>query len=44
MTATALALGNWITRKLGGLTGDTYGAIAEITELAGLLTFILLHF
>ena len=44
MTITTLVLGTWITRKLGGLTGDTYGAIAEITEIVGLLAFILLHF
>jgi adenosylcobinamide-GDP ribazoletransferase len=44
VTLTALALGVWITRKLGGLTGDTYGAIAEVAEIAGLLAFILLHF
>jgi adenosylcobinamide-GDP ribazoletransferase len=44
MTLTALALGAWITRQLGGLTGDTYGAIAESAEIAGLLTFLLLHF
>ena len=44
MTATALALGAWMSKKLGGLTGDTYGAIAEITEIVGLLAFILLHF
>ncbi|HVU70177.1 MAG TPA: adenosylcobinamide-GDP ribazoletransferase [Ktedonobacteraceae bacterium] len=44
MTLTALALGAWITRQLGGLTGDTYGAIAESAEIVGLLTFLLLHF
>ncbi len=44
VTLTALALGAWMTRKLGGLTGDTYGAIAEVAEIAGLLAFILLHF
>jgi adenosylcobinamide-GDP ribazoletransferase len=44
VTLTALGLGTWISRKLGGLTGDTYGAIAEIAEIAGLLVFVLLHF
>lgn len=44
ITATALALGSWATRSLGGLTGDTYGAIAEIAEIVGLLAFVLLHF
>ena len=27
----------WLTRKLGGLTGDTYGACIELAELAALL-------
>lgn len=44
ITVVALALGAWISRKLGGLTGDTYGAIAEVAEIAGLLAFLLLHF
>lgn len=44
ITFTALSLGAWITRQLGGLTGDTYGAIAEITEIIGLLVCVLLHF
>lgn len=44
ITAAALVLGAWISRKLGGLTGDTYGAIAEVAEIAGLLAFVLLHF
>ncbi len=42
-TGTALGLGTWITRRLGGLTGDTCGAIAEIAEIVGLLTFVFLH-
>lgn len=29
-----LLLANWLTAKLGGLTGDCYGAIAETSELA----------
>jgi len=29
-------LGVWWTRMLGGLTGDTYGALCEITETATL--------
>jgi adenosylcobinamide-GDP ribazoletransferase len=36
-----LVLGYSITRSIGGLTGDTYGAIAEITEVAALLAMIL---
>lgn len=44
ITLTALLLGAWVTRTLGGLTGDTYGAIAEIAEIVGLLACVLLHF
>lgn len=42
-TLTAIALGSWITRRIGGLTGDTYGAIAEITEVILLLLLLLLR-
>jgi adenosylcobinamide-GDP ribazoletransferase len=41
-TLLALALGAWVTRILGGLTGDIYGAIAEITEVVLLLLLVLL--
>src|SRR6266566_2781422 len=41
-TLLALALGAWVTRILGGLTGDIYGAIAEITEAILLLLLVLL--
>ncbi len=27
-----LILGRWLTRQLGGLTGDGYGAVAVLTE------------
>ncbi len=40
---TALVLGCWITRRIGGLTGDTYGAIAEITEVVALFLLLLLR-
>lgn len=36
-------ISEYITTLLGGLTGDTYGAIAEISEVVLLLLFILLH-
>jgi adenosylcobinamide-GDP ribazoletransferase len=41
--AIALAVGYWLYRRLGGHTGDTYGAVVEITEtllliIAGVLT------
>ena len=40
-TLLALALGACVTRSLGGLTGDIYGAIAEITEVILLLLLVL---
>ena len=33
----SLALGRWITRLLGGMTGDTYGAVNEVAEVIVLL-------
>jgi len=39
-----LALGTWIARMLGGLTGDSYGAIGEIIEVVCLLAFVILRF
>lgn len=30
----------YVKEKLGGLTGDVYGAIVELTQIAALLTFI----
>ena len=35
--AVAFAVAQWIQARLGGLTGDTYGAICELVEVAGLL-------
>jgi adenosylcobinamide-GDP ribazoletransferase len=37
----ALAAGRYISRRLGGLTGDAYGAITELAELVVLATFLL---
>jgi adenosylcobinamide-GDP ribazoletransferase len=34
----ALAFGAWLDRRLGGLTGDVYGAAIELAELAVLVT------
>jgi len=34
-------IGAWATRRLGGLTGDIYGAICEVTELACLVILTL---
>ncbi len=40
--AMSLGLGRWITGMLGGMTGDTYGAVNEVAEVAVLLTGIAL--
>jgi adenosylcobinamide-GDP ribazoletransferase len=37
-TAVLLA-GRWVAGRLGGLSGDTYGAICEITETGVLVAF-----
>ncbi len=42
-TLSALLLGLWGTRRIGGLTGDTYGAIEEITEVVALLLLVVLR-
>lgn len=39
----AFLLGLWVTRSLGGLTGDIYGAIVEVCEVVALLLLILAH-
>lgn len=31
--------GRWLANRLGGLTGDTYGALSELAELAALACF-----
>lgn len=41
-TLWGLLLANWLTAKLGGLTGDCYGAIAETSELAVFFLLVLL--
>jgi adenosylcobinamide-GDP ribazoletransferase len=40
----AVAIAAWISRLLGGLTGDVYGAIIEITEVVALLLFVAIRF
>ena len=41
----ALAMGRWVTGLLGGMTGDTYGAVNEVGEVVVLLGgIILFHF
>ena len=39
----ALAIGLWITKGIGWLTGDSYGAIDEVAEVVMLLSLIMLH-
>ncbi|MCR5440462.1 MAG: adenosylcobinamide-GDP ribazoletransferase [Selenomonas sp.] len=36
----AWLLGAWLTNKLGGLTGDTYGAVETLTETMVLVVFL----
>jgi adenosylcobinamide-GDP ribazoletransferase len=43
VTMVALVLGFWITRSIGGLTGDSYGAIAEVVEVLALLVVVLVR-
>jgi adenosylcobinamide-GDP ribazoletransferase len=40
MLIIGFAAGAYLGRKLGGLTGDTYGAINEMLELTGLLIIV----
>lgn len=42
-TLAALGLGSWISRSIGGLTGDSYGAIAEVVEVVALLVVVLVR-
>ena len=42
-SCTALLIGAWVTRLIGGLTGDIYGAIAESTEVIALLVLVSMH-
>lgn len=39
----ALGAGRWIAGKIGGMTGDTFGAINELAELGSLLALVLLR-
>ena len=40
--AASLGLGWWITGMLGGMTGDTYGAVNEVAEVTVLVMGIAL--
>jgi adenosylcobinamide-GDP ribazoletransferase len=42
-SVTTLALGFWITRSIGGLTGDSYGAIEEVVEVVALLVLVMVR-
>jgi len=42
VTIVAIGVGVWIARQLDGLTGDTYGAIAELAEVIALLLLVIL--
>ena len=39
----SLGLGRWISGMLGGMTGDTYGAVNELAEVTVLLLGIALY-
>lgn len=41
---TLWTVAGWIRSKLGGLTGDGYGAICEVVEVVGLLTVVAFGF
>ncbi len=38
--AATFAFCQYVSKKLGGLTGDVYGAIVELTEIVALLVFL----
>ncbi len=42
-TLVPIIIGTWITYVLGGLTGDVYGALAEMTEVVCLLMLAAMH-
>lgn len=39
-TCIALIMGAWFMEQIGGLTGDSYGAIAEVSEVVALLMLV----
>lgn len=42
-SATTLVLGFWIARSIGGLTGDSYGAIEEVVEVVALVLLVIIR-
>jgi adenosylcobinamide-GDP ribazoletransferase len=43
VSALSLLLGLWITQSIGGLTGDSYGAIGEVAEVVALLVLVMIR-
>jgi cobalamin synthase len=43
VTVVAFILGIGITRSIGGLTGDSYGAIEEVAEVMALLVLVMVR-
>jgi adenosylcobinamide-GDP ribazoletransferase len=41
VSVVTMLLGWWITRSIGGLTGDSYGAIEEVVEVVALLVIVM---
>jgi adenosylcobinamide-GDP ribazoletransferase len=41
---TGMAVASWIRSRIGGLTGDAYGAICELAETAGLIALAALAY
>jgi len=37
----SFSFSTWLTRKLGGLSGDMYGAVAELSEVVVLIGFVM---
>jgi adenosylcobinamide-GDP ribazoletransferase len=40
VSVVTMLLGWWITRSIGGLTGDSYGAIEEVAEVVAVLVMV----
>jgi adenosylcobinamide-GDP ribazoletransferase len=43
VTVAALLMGFWIYKSIGGLTGDSYGAIEEVAEVVALLVLVMIR-
>ena len=40
----AMQFGNFVTKKIGGVTGDIYGATEILSETSTLIIFLLINF